>query len=118
MSACPQCRNNFEFKDIRPLHLKPSNNSSGSQTSSRHDSASDQDGYIKQAKYIARSLKKLHYNYPAESLINAADVIEQVTTIQCKVAQACPLTECSQCSNISTGNYLESCTSVLDETGL
>ena len=93
-STCPECRNDFEFEDIRPLYLKPSNNSSGSQTSSesRHDSASDQDGYIKQAKHIARRLQKLNTKSPAESVKNAADVIEQVATIQCKAAQACPLT--------------------------
>ena len=93
-STCPECRNDFEFEDIRPLYLKPSNNSSGSQTSSRHDStsASDQDGYIKQAKHIARRLQRLNTKSPAESVKNAADVIEQVATVQCKEAQACPLT--------------------------
>lgn len=91
-STCPECRNDFEFEDIRPLYLKPSNNSSGSQTSSRHDSVSDQDGYIKQAKHIARRLQRLNTKSPAESVKNAADVIEQVATIQCKAAQACSLT--------------------------
>jgi len=91
--TCPECRNDFEFEDIRPLYLKPSNNSSGSQTSSsKHDSASDQDGYIKQAKHIARRLERLNTKSPAESVKNAADVIEQVATVQCKAAQARPLT--------------------------
>lgn len=89
-STCPECRNDFEFEDIRPLYLKPSNHTSGSQTSSRHDSTSDQDGYIKQAKHIARRLQRLNTNSPAESVKNAADVIEQVATIQCKPAQAPP----------------------------
>jgi hypothetical protein len=92
-STCPECRNDFEFEDIRPLYLKPSNNSSGSQTSSRHDSAaSDQDGYIKQANHIARRLQRLNTKSPAESVKIAADVIEQVATVQCKAAQARPLT--------------------------
>ncbi|KAI0285770.1 hypothetical protein BGY98DRAFT_1092621 [Russula aff. rugulosa BPL654] len=87
-STCPECRNDFEFEDIRSLYLKPSNNSSRSQTSSGHDSAGDQDGYIKQAKHIARRLQKLNTKSPAESVKNAADVIEQVATVQCKAAQA------------------------------
>jgi hypothetical protein len=91
-STCPECRNDFEFEDIRPLFLKPSNSSSGSQPPSRHDSTSDQDGYIKQAKHIARRLQRLNTKSPSESVKNAADVIEQVATIQCKAAQACPLT--------------------------
>lgn len=91
-STCPECRNDFEFEEIRPLYLKPSNNGSRSQTSSGHDSAGDQDGYIKQAKHIARRLQKLNTKSPAESVKNAADVIEQVATVQCKAAQACPLT--------------------------
>jgi hypothetical protein len=91
-STCPECRNDFEFEDIRPLYLKPTNNSSETQTSPRHSSASDQEGYIKQAKHIARRLQKLNANSPAESVKNAADVIEQVAMIQCKAAQACPLT--------------------------
>lgn len=116
-STCPECRNDFEFEDIKPLYLKPSNNSSGSQTHSSHDTASDQDGYIKQAKHIARRLQRLDTKSPAESVKNAADVIEQVATIQCKAAQACPLILFSRCSNISTGNCLESCTNVLDDPG-
>lgn len=92
-STCPECRNDFELIEIRPLYLKPSKNSSGTQTSSRHDdSASDQDGYIKQANHIARRLQRLNTKSPSESVKNAADVIEQVATIQCKAAQACPLT--------------------------
>ena len=89
-STCPECRNDFEFEDIRPLYLKPSNHTSGSQTTSRHDSTSDEDGYIKQAKHIARRLQRLNTKSPAESVKNAADVIEQVATIQCKAAQAHP----------------------------
>jgi hypothetical protein len=119
-STCPECRTDFEFEDIRPLYLKPSNNSSGSQTSSRHDSSSaDQDGYIKQANHIARRLQRLNTKSPAESVKNAADVIEQVATIQCKAAQVCPLSLNSHniVFNISTGDYLESRTSVLDEPG-
>lgn len=92
-STCPECRTDFDFEDIRPLYLKPSTNTSGSQTSSRHDSSSaDQEGYIKQAKHIARRLQRLNTKSPAESVKNAADVIEQVATVQCKAAQACPLT--------------------------
>ena len=113
-STCPECRNDFEFEDIRSLYLKPS---SGSQAPSSHDSSIDQDGYIKQAKHIARRLQRLDTKSPAESVKNAADVIEQVATIQCKAAQACPLIQLSRCSNISTGNCLESCTSVLDDPG-
>jgi len=117
-STCPECRNDFEFDDIRPLYLKPSINSSRSQTSSRHDSASDQDGYIKQAKHIARRLQKLNAKSPAESVKNAVDVIEQVATIRCKAAQACLSSLNSHyVLNVSTGNYLESRTGVLDEPG-
>jgi hypothetical protein len=117
--TCPECRNDFDFEDIRPLYLKPSNNSARSQTSSERDSASDQDGYIKQAKYIARRLQKLDAKSPAESVRNAADVIEQVATIQCKAAQACMSSHLILTIFLTfrTGNYLESCTSVLDEPG-
>lgn len=93
LSTCPECRSDFKPEDVRRLFIKPSSNGSGSQRSSRNDSESpcNQDGFIKQAKHIARRLQRLNAKSPADSVKNAADVIEQVATIQCKAAQACPL---------------------------
>ena len=90
--ACPECRDKFESKDVRRVFIKPSssNNSSGSQTSLTRESLGDQEGFIKQANHIARRLRQLDAETPARSVTIAADVIEQVATIQCKKAQACP----------------------------
>ncbi|KAF8475173.1 hypothetical protein DFH94DRAFT_114831 [Russula ochroleuca] len=84
--TCPECRYEFEFDEVRRLFIKPSasNNSSGSQAASRSD---DQDGFIKQAKHIARRLQKLNATSSAQSVKTAADVIEHVAIIQCKEAQ-------------------------------
>ena len=90
--ACPECRDKFESKDVRRVFIKPStsNNGSGSQTTSTREPPGDQEGFIKQANHIARRLRQLNAETPARSVIVAADVIEQVATIQCKKAQACP----------------------------
>ncbi|KAH9995439.1 hypothetical protein BJV74DRAFT_830097 [Russula compacta] len=88
-SACPECRDEFKFADVRRLFIKPSvsnsNDSSGSQVaSSGHDRPA---GFIKQAKHIARRLQKLNAESPAQSVKHAADVIEGIATIQCQEAQ-------------------------------
>lgn len=115
--TCPECRYEFEDDEVRRLFVKPSasNASSGSQTASRSD---DQDGFIKQAKHIARRLQKLNAKSSSQSVKTAADVIEHVATIQCKEAQARPLAYISHCYNISkTGNHLESRARILAQTG-
>jgi predicted amidophosphoribosyltransferase len=115
--TCPECRYEFEFDEVRRLFIKPSasNNSSGSQAASRSD---DQDGFIKQAKHIARRLQKLNATSSAQSVKTAADVIEHVAIIQCKEAQARPLAYISRCYNVSiTGNHLERRARILAQTG-
>ena len=89
-STCPECRDEFESDNIRQVFIMPSvnNNSSGSQTTSTHESSGDQKGFIRQAKHIARCLGKTNASTRAESVKTAADVIEQVATIQCREAQA------------------------------
>jgi hypothetical protein len=90
--TCPECRHEFELDDVRRLFIKPSasSNSSGSQTTPRCETPGDQDGFIRQAKHIARRLQKIDAKSSAQSVKTAADVIEHVATIQCKEAQASP----------------------------
>lgn len=119
--TCPECRDEFESYDVRRVFVKPSannnNNCSGSQTTSTHESPRDQEGFIRQAKHIARRLGKMNADTPAQSVKTAADVIEQVAIIQCREAQARPLAYVSHCYNVSVGNRLESRARILAQTG-
>ena len=88
--TCPECREEFESDEVRRIFIKPSasNNSFGSQTISTRESPGDQEGFIRQAKHIARRVGKMNANTRAQSVKIAADVIEPVATIQCREAQA------------------------------
>jgi hypothetical protein len=88
--TCPECRQEFDFEDVRRLFVKPSasNNSSGSQLASTGCDPRAEEGFVKQAKHIARRLRKINANSSAQSVKIAADVIEDVATVQCKEAQA------------------------------
>ena len=88
--TCPECREEFESDEVRRIFIKPSasNNSFGSQTISMRESPGDQEGFIRQAKHIARRVGKMNANTRAQSVKIAADVIEPVATIQCREAQA------------------------------
>jgi hypothetical protein len=86
VSTCPECRYEFEFDDVRRLFIKPSASSNNPATQSAED-----EGFIKQAKHIAERLGKINAESPSQSVKNAVDVIEHVATIQCKEAQARPL---------------------------
>lgn len=89
--TCPECRQEFEFEDVRRLFITPStsNDSSGSQpTSSGRDLRAEEEGYIRHAKHIAKRLRKMDAESSAQSVKIAADVIGEVATVQCREAQA------------------------------
>ena len=110
--TCPECRQEFEFEDVRRLFITPStgNNHSGSQpVSPGRDLRAEEEGYIKHAKHIAKRLRKMDAESSAQSVKIAADVIGDVATVQCREAQArMPTFDFSRSSNVVTGNHLDS----------
>ena len=93
-SRCPECRQEFEAVDIRRLFITPctsNNNSAPQETSSGVNSFVEEQGFVRQATYIAKRLRKMDAESPVQSVKRAVDIIEHVATIQCKEAQVRPL---------------------------
>jgi hypothetical protein len=116
LSRCPECRQRFQLDDIRRLfiHSRTTNNNLATQASSSGVYTSiEAQGFVKQATYIAKRLRKMKAESPVATIKRAVDVIEHVATIQCKEAQVCPRTPTS-CPisyilpNLPVGNRLES----------
>ncbi|KAH9976019.1 hypothetical protein BGW80DRAFT_76180 [Lactifluus volemus] len=91
ISRCPECRQQFQFDDIRRLFINSSNRnrniSSPQATSSSVCSSVETQGFVRQARFIARRLGRIKAESPVQSLKTAVDVIKHVATIQCKEAQ-------------------------------
>ncbi|KAI0255955.1 hypothetical protein BJV78DRAFT_585302 [Lactifluus subvellereus] len=90
ISRCPECRQGFEVDDVRRLFINPcarNNNSAPQATPSGVNSSVEEQGFVKQATYIAKRLRKMDAESPVQSVKRAVDIIEHVATIQCKEAQ-------------------------------
>ncbi len=85
--TCPECRQGFVFLEVRRLFINPST-TSGSQPASTGGGPQAEEGFIRQANHIAKRLRKINGKSSAQSVQIAADVIEDVATVQCKEAQA------------------------------
>jgi hypothetical protein len=94
ISRCPECRQRFQLDDIRRLFINSStrnhNISSPQATSSGVCSSVETQGFVRQARFIARRLGRIKVESPVQSIKTAVDVIKHVATIQCKEAQVRP----------------------------
>ncbi|KAI0305834.1 hypothetical protein B0F90DRAFT_929774 [Multifurca ochricompacta] len=90
VSKCPECRHEFELEDVRRLFIKScssSNNSTLQRNSSSSYSPTERDGFIRHATHIAKRLRKMDAESPAQSMKTAVDIIEHVAIVECKEAQ-------------------------------
>ena len=87
-STCPECRQGFVFFEVRRLFINPSTSSGSQPASTGGGPQAEEEGFIRQANHIAKRLRKINGKSSAQSVQIAADVIEDVATVQCKEAQA------------------------------